>query len=365
MFPEPKGKDLDSKYHLNAHQGQHNPNKIIKIKVTTIIITIRTTLPAKTTIDSRINKDKGSSSKDSSNQDSLSKEVINKILILNLLTREDLQGSKSNINRDQCKRKDLLCLLDFLLTLRDNIKSQDKNKREYLEISKIVIIQITIQNRITSKTSNIHNIKESHINKKEDTIGKDKNKKEISRHQTQDIKEIILSLIIIDLITHNKGRNINSNKLIGVEEGEEGVVEDVVDSMEDNKLNKKWGFPLLHLQIEWWTSQNSYHKNKKARKQASALNNIKAHVVVHKGSNLNNQAKDHKIHLNQIKILRFPKKNIPNHLMNFKDKLLLQATNPRYNLAIVNKINRKYNSNLFMMIIPNKSTWCVANNNTT
>lgn len=239
MFPEPKGKDLDSKYHLNAHKSQHNHNKIIKIKVTTIIIRIRATLSAKTTIDSRINKDKGSSSKDSSNQDSLSKEVINKILILNLLTREDLQGSKSNINRDQCKRKDLLCLLDFLLTRKDNIKSQDKNKREYLEISKIVTIQITIENRITSKTSNINNIKESHINKKEDIIGKDKNKKEISRLQTQDIKEIILSLIIIDLITHNKGRNINSNKLIGVEEGEEGVVEDVVDSMEDNKLNKR------------------------------------------------------------------------------------------------------------------------------
>ena len=74
LYLELRGKALGSRYLMNAHQGQCNHSKIIKIKITTIIIRIQTTLTAKTTTDNRISNDKGFNSKDSSSQGSLSKE---------------------------------------------------------------------------------------------------------------------------------------------------------------------------------------------------------------------------------------------------------------------------------------------------
>ena len=71
---ELRGKALGNRYLMNAHQGQCSHSKTIKIKITTIIIRIQTTLTAKTTTDNRINNDKGFNSKDSSSQGSLSKE---------------------------------------------------------------------------------------------------------------------------------------------------------------------------------------------------------------------------------------------------------------------------------------------------
>ncbi len=91
-----------------------------------------------------------------------------------------------------------------------------------------------------SRISNIPKIREEHISKREDTIDKGKNKMGISGSRIQDIKEIILSHTIIELIPHSKGRSINSSKLIVAEGGGEARgVEDVVDSMEDQKFNKK------------------------------------------------------------------------------------------------------------------------------
>ena len=91
-----------------------------------------------------------------------------------------------------------------------------------------------------SRISNIHKIREDHISKREDTIDKGKNKMGISGSRIQDIKEIILSHTIIELIPRSKGRNINSSKSTVAEGGEEARgVEDVVDSTEDQKFNKK------------------------------------------------------------------------------------------------------------------------------
>ena len=91
-----------------------------------------------------------------------------------------------------------------------------------------------------SRISNILKIREDHISKREDTIGKGKNKMVISASRIQDIKEIILSHTIIEPIPHSKGRSINSSKLTVAEGGGEARgVEDVVDSTEDKICNKK------------------------------------------------------------------------------------------------------------------------------
>ena len=73
-FLELKGKALDSRYLTNARHVLCSHNKIIKIKITTIIIRIQTTSTAKITIDSRTNNERGFNSKDSSSQGNPSKE---------------------------------------------------------------------------------------------------------------------------------------------------------------------------------------------------------------------------------------------------------------------------------------------------
>ena len=97
---------------------------------------------------------------------------------------------------------------------------------------------------------------------------------------------------------------------------------------------------------------NSFQRNKKARKQILAKNNIKVHIV--QKNNLNNRVKDSKINLNQIKTHQFLNNNAPNLLKKYKVRLLFRVNNPRYNLAIDNKTSNRLKSSPLMMITLNK-----------
>ncbi len=110
---------------------------------------------------------------------------------------------------------------------------------------------------------------------------------------------------------------------------------------------------------------NSFQRNKKARKQVLAKNNIKVHTVQKINLNLNDRVKVREINQDQIKTHHFLNNNAPNLLKKYKVRLLFRVSNPRYNLAIENKTSNKSKSSLLMMTTLNKFMLCAVNNNTT